>query len=200
MKKFLAAIIFYFVATLSCANADESSEVKTFVDNIGNKVVSIANEKNVSESSKRQRIIGEIDKVIDSDWIARFVLGKNYKVASDQEKQHFSELYRQFMINTYGPKFKNYNGRKFNVKSVEQQSGFYVARCEFLPRDSNVPIDVDFRVKNRDGKLSVLDFVTEGISLIETQRSEFNSAISQKGMNGFIVDLERRVEILKKSK
>ena len=104
------------------------------------------------------------------------------------------------MINTYGPKFKNYNGKSFKVISVDQQSGFYVAKCEFLPKDSNVPIDVQFRVKDRNGKLVVLDFVTEGISLIETQRSEFNSAISEKGMDKFIVDLAKRVQDLKAKK
>ncbi len=102
------------------------------------------------------------------------------------------------MINTYGPKFKNYNGKKFEVLSVEQQNGFYVAKCEFIPRDSNNSINVQFRVKDRDGKLLVLDFVTEGISLIETQRSEFSSAISEKGMDKFMNDLAERVKVLKR--
>lgn len=200
MKKILFTILFVLTANQAVAEDQVADRVKVFINDLGNRVVGIANEKNASEASKRQRIINEVDKVIDSDWIARFVLGKNYRVATDVQKSRFSELYRQFMINTYGPKFKNYNGRKFNVKSVELQSGFYVAHCEFLPRDSNVPIDVDFRVKDREGKLTVLDFVTEGISLIETQRSEFNSAISQKGIEGFMIDLEKRVEELKKRK
>jgi len=59
---------------------------------------------------------------------------------------------------------------------------------------------VQFRVKERNGKLVVLDFVTEGISLIETQRSEFNSAISEKGIEKFIEDLAVRVKELKAKK
>jgi phospholipid transport system substrate-binding protein len=104
------------------------------------------------------------------------------------------------MINTYGPKFKDYNGRKFTVNEVIEQGGFYIAKAEFLPHDSNTPISVDFRVKERNGKLVILDFIAEGISLIETQRSEFNSAISQKGTDKFLDELTERVEKLKKAK
>ena len=83
---------------------------------------------------------------------------------------------------------------------VNQQGGFYIAKSEFLPKDSNVPIDVQFKVKERNGKLVILDFIAEGISLIETQRSEFNSAISQKGVEKFLSDLEVRVKNLKSQK
>ena len=57
-----------------------------------------------------------------------------------------------------------------------------------------------FRVKDYKGKLVILDFIAEGISLIETQRSEFNSAISKNGLDSFLDDLEERVRILKETK
>lgn len=201
MKKFLTA--FFLVAFSSSAFAQDAktkTEIKNFIDGVGGKIISIANEKGASEAKKKDKIIAIIDSAIDADWISRFVLGKNYKTISDENKTKFSKLYRDFMINTYGPKFKNYNGRKFDVVEVTEQNGFFVAKSEFLPRDSNIPINVDFRVKNRDGKLVILDFIAEGISLIETQRSEFNSAISQKGIEKFLVDLEIRVQKLKDQK
>ena len=197
MKKFLAIIFLsiFILPTLSKADAADD-KARKFVDEIGKKIVSIANEK-TSEKNKKDRIITVIDNAIDPDWIARFVLGKNYKIANDKEKERFTKLYRDFMINTYGPKFKNYNGRKFDVKDVTEQNGFYIAKAEFLPRDSDVAISVDFRVKERSGRLVILDFIAEGISLIETQRSEFNSAISQNGMDKFLDDLDVRVKKLK---
>lgn len=203
MKKiFLLAAIFMLSSTVSLAadSAFNDQDVRKFVGNIGGEIVSIANEKNLSEAKKRDKIIAVIDNVIDSDWIARFVLGKNYKTATDDQKNEFSKLYRSFMINTYGPKFKNYNGRKFTVTNVTEQNSFYVAKAEFLPRNSDIAIFVDFRVKDRNGKLVILDFITEGVSLIETQRSEFNSAISEEGIDKFLQSLRQRVENLKKDK
>lgn len=200
MKKILTAIFLLAFSSQALAQeANKSAEVKLFVEGIGNKIISIASEK-TSEAKKKDKIIAVIDNVIDAEWIARFVLGKHYKTITDQQRERFTKLYREFMINTYGPKFKNYNGQKFEVTEVTEQKGFYVAKAEFLPHDSNVPILVDFRVKERNGKLVILDFIAEGISLIETQRSEFNSAIAQSGVEGFLNNLEERVKNLKKGK
>jgi phospholipid transport system substrate-binding protein len=199
MKNFFVTIflVLFSSQNMMAQDAAKSDAVRKFVDEIGNKIVGIANEKSTPEKKKEDKIIAIIDGVIDSDWIARFVLGKNYKTANDQQRERFSKLYRDFMINTYGPKFKNYDGRKFTVNEVMEQNGFYVAKAEFLPRNSNVAISVNFRVKERNEKLVILDFIAEGISLIETQRSEFNSAIATKGMDKFLDDLDVRVKKLK---
>jgi len=199
MKKiFSIAAIFLISSTASFAQEPaKEAEVQKFVEIVGNKIINVAGEKNLSEKKKAEKIISMIDQAIDSDWISRFVLGKNYKTVSDEDKATFNKLYRDFMTNTYGPKFKNYNGRKFTVTDVKEQKGFYVAKAEFLPKDSNTPISVDFRVKERNGKLAILDFIAEGVSLIETQRSEFDSMISQNGMKKFLLDLDARVKKLK---
>ncbi len=198
MKKFLTAFFLaIFSSSAMAQNVAPKDQVKNFVNDVGGRIISTAGEKGISEEKKKDKIITIIDDSIDSEWISRFVLGKNYKSISDENRSKFSKLYRDFMINTYGPKFKNYNGRKFSVTDVEEQNGFFVAKAEFLPKDSNVPISVDFRVKERSGKLVILDFIAEGVSLIETQRSEFNSAISQKGVDQFLSDLEVRVKKLK---
>lgn len=182
---------------LALASDNNLPRVQKFVENVGNGVVNIAKE-NISEAKKKSKIIDLIDKSIDANWIARFVLSKNYRKATAKQREQFKSLYRQFMINTYGPKFKNYNGKKFEVIKVEKRGRYYLAKAEFLPANSQTHISVDFRVKDKKGKLVILDFVAEGVSLIETQRSEFNSAISQKGMDGFLADLEKRVIELKK--
>ncbi len=202
MKQLLTTAFFLIIFSSSALaqDAQMKPKVKTFIEEVGGKIISIANEKGISEEKKKDKIITVIDGAIDADWISRFVLGKNYKTLSEENKTKFSKLYRDFMINTYGPKFRNYNGRRFDVVEVTEQNGFFVAKSEFLPKDSNVPINVNFRVKEREGKLVILDFIAEGVSLIETQRSEFNSAISQKGVDGFLVDLDARVKKLKAQK
>ena len=197
MKVFFTAILLAIFSVSGFAETNSTEDrVKKFINNVGNQVISIASEKNISESKIVTKIVSLIEQSIDSEWIARFVLAKNYKTATPQEIERFTKLYRDFMINTYGVKFKNYNGRKFDVKSVTQQGGFYLAKAEFLPLKSEVAISIDFRVKERGGKLVIVDFIAEGVSLIETQRSEFNSAISQDGMDKFLDSLEQRVKKL----
>jgi phospholipid transport system substrate-binding protein len=200
-KFFILLITIFSFNQINQTLADDNSEqlVKTYVENIGQKIITIASDKTLNENKKREKIINEIDQVIDSEWIAKFVLGKNYKTLNEIQKQKFIKLYRDFMINTYGPKFKNYNGKEFKVEEVVRQNNFFIAKCEFTPRDSENNILIDFRLRKKDDKFYILDFIAEGISLIETQRSEFNSSIDKEGVDEFLKNLEKKVENLKKN-
>lgn len=203
MKKTLFHTLFFilFGTNMAFANTNEisSDQIQQFVQKIGNNIVTIANNEKISEQARKQDIIRVIDDAIDAQWISRFVLGKSYRSASPEQRAQFTTLYREFMINTYGPKFQNYNGQSFTVTSVQQQGNFYIAKADFLPKDSKTPILVAFRVKERGGQLVILDFIAEGISLIETQRSEFNSAITKNGMDTFLSDLKERIKKLKET-
>ncbi len=210
MKKLINKTIIFLALIATCSfnnfaiaqntapitNNDEK-KIRDFIQNVGEDIVKITSSKSQSKVQIEQKMIDLVDRIIDPDWISRFVLGKYYKTISDQQKARFSDLYRKYMINTYGPKFQNYNVTKFTLLSSEDQNSFYLVKCEFVQKDSNTPVSVDFRVKSKDGKISVIDLITEGISLIETQRSEFSSAISQGGAEKFLDDLQQKVNNLK---
>lgn len=192
--------LFILINSSFALSADKTLEVRNFIDNLGNTIINISKDEKISGSEKSDKIIDIIDKSIDSKWISRFVLGVNYKNSSEEQREKFRDLYRQFMVNTYGPKFQNYKGNSFNVKEVIKQKRFYLVKTDFITKKTDPAIAIDFRVKEYEGRLVVLDFIAEGISLIETQRSEFNSAISKNGMDKFLDDLAERVKNLKDKK
>jgi len=197
MKNFLLVLFLVFSFDVVAQNDSPQEMIKKFVQNVGDQIIDVAKEKSLSDSQKKQKIIAIIDKSTDSKWIARFVLGKNHKTATEDQKKQFMSMYREFMINTYGPKFNSYDGKKFVVNSVEKQSNFYLVKSEFVPKNSDVVIFFDFRVKENEGNFFIVDFIAEGVSLIETQRSEFNSSINDEGMDKFLENLKKRIENLR---
>ena len=197
MKKILVTLFLLFSFDALAQNDTPQEMIKKFVQIIGDQIIDVAKDKSLSEFQKKQKIINIIDKSTDSKWIARFVLGKNHKTANEEQKKQFMSMYREFMINTYGPKFNSYDGKKFSVNSVEKQSNFYLVKSEFVPKNSDVVIFFDFRVKENEGSFSIVDFIAEGVSLIETQRSEFNSSINEEGMDKFLENLKKRIAILR---
>ena len=210
MKKLInKALVFLLVTAVNCfsnyavaQNAatspnDNETQIRSFVQNIGDKIVRITGDKSLSKIQVENKMINLVDSVIDPEWISRFVLGKYYKTIADEQKLRFKNLYREYMINTYGPKFQHYNVTKFTLLSSEDQNSFYLVRCEFMQKDLNSPVSVNFRVINKNNKPAVIDLVTEGVSLIETQRSEFSSAISQGGIDKFLSDLQQKVNNLR---
>ena len=197
MKKILLTLFFLFNFDALAQNDTPQEMIKKFVQIIGDQIIDVAKDKSLSEFQKKQKIINIIDKSTDSKWIARFVLGKNHKTVSEEQKKQFMSMYREFMINTYGPKFNSYDGKKFAVNSVEKQSNFYLVKSEFTPKNSDVGIFFDFRIKENEGNFFIVDFIAEGVSLIETQRSEFNSSINEEGMDKFLENLKKRIASLR---
>jgi phospholipid transport system substrate-binding protein len=197
MKKIIFAVVILLFST-NLSFADDSKDVEAFVNDLGNKIIKIASNKTYNLNQKRDQLIKLVDGVIDADWISKFVLGKNYRTATPEQKDKFKKLYREFMINTYSPKFTGYNGEKFSITSVNSDNNYYTAKCIFYPKDAP-NINLDFRVRKAQDNSSymIFDIVAEGVSLIETQRSEFASVISQDGMDKFLVDLEERTKKLK---
>jgi phospholipid transport system substrate-binding protein len=197
MKKILFTLFFLLNQQALAQNNPPQDMIRDFVQIVGDQIIDVAKDKSLNEVQRKQKIINLIDKSTDSKWIARFVLGKNHKTTNEEQKKQFMSMYREFMINTYGPKFNSYDGRKFTVNSVKKQSNFYLVKSEFVPKNSDAVIFFDFRVKENEGNFLIVDFIAEGISLIETQRSEFNSSINEEGMDKFLENLKKRIDILR---
>ncbi|MFT5703003.1 MAG: phospholipid transport system substrate-binding protein [Rickettsiales bacterium] len=205
-KAFFSLILFFCALNPSFAEnpEKESKEVEIFISNLGNKIIEVASDEELTINQRRDKLVNLVDEAVDTNWISKFVLGKNYRVASDDQKMEFKLLYRDFMINSYGPQFTGYRGEKFLITSVTHDNNYYVAECLFLPEGDAPAIKIDFRVRknkstqNDQPKFLVFDIVAEGVSLIATQRSEFGSAISRDGMDKFLKDLKERIIQIKK--
>jgi phospholipid transport system substrate-binding protein len=180
--------------------ADSNLEAENFINNLGDNIIEIASNKNMPLQDRKNEIIKLVGSVVDNKWIARFVLARNYRSASKEQFSEFQKLYRDFIIYTYAPSFKGYNGEKFKIKEVLNQGKYFMVKCLLVMKDGP-DVNIAFRLKKRKNsdEFAILDIIAEGVSLIETQRSEFNSVISQKGLDGFLQDMSERVEELRKS-
>jgi phospholipid transport system substrate-binding protein len=58
------------------------------------------------------------------------------------------------------------------------------------------PVEVDWRVRTRDGKFKIVDVMVKGISMGVTQRQEFASVFSRNNnsMSAFLAELRERVK------
>lgn len=200
MKNF--AKISLLCASLFCAasaNAETRlQDAEKYVQTLGDKVVEYSKDSKSTPQQRRDNIIALVDSVIDAEWISKFVLSKNYKMATQEQRDRFSNIYRAFMVNTYGPKFENYKGEKFQITKSLNQNRQYIIKALFYSTETE-PVSVDFRVrdKNDNQGFVVIDIVAEGVSLIETQRAEFNSVIASEGLDNFLKNMEVRVAKLK---
>ena len=69
----------------------------------------------------------------------------------------------------------------------------YLVRMELL--DPNGPsVVMDYRLRPKGKGFKVVDIVIDSVSLLTTQRSEFNSEVSKRGLDFLIKALEKKAK------
>jgi phospholipid transport system substrate-binding protein len=194
MKKILlyALSFFLLLGLAKFSMAQTVQDTGKFIENVFNQTISIAQNKKLSDKQKELGFSNLINDSVDTNWIAKFVIGKYWRQISEEQQKEFIDLYQNYLIKTYIPKFKNYGGGDIKInKILEQRTGVFFVQSEFQDNEGKV-ININFRVTKNKDKLLITDIIPEGISFIATQRSEVNSYIANNGFDGFMKHLKQR--------
>jgi len=186
----LLAISGFFTPVL----ADDKAEASQFVTHLGQQAMQIVTSSR-SADDKSQSLQALFSDNVDVDTIAKFVLGRSYKAATDEQKQSYLQNYRKFLLTHYTSSFNEFTNVNFEVtKTIPSDQGGYVVTMRIKrPQAEDIIVDYSVR-KASDNKLKVYDITVEGISMATTQRSEFASVIQEHGMDYLIQQLAERAE------
>jgi phospholipid transport system substrate-binding protein len=180
----------------SLAAASDTEQAKRFLDGLGEKAIALAQDDKLVGAQKQAKLEALFVDYVDIDWVGKFVLGRYWKQATDAQKAQYLKNYQSFLLKHYTSKFTDYAGETFNItKAVTDGDNQYIVTMEIIrPHEANVI--VDYRLREKAGIFQVFDIIVEGVSLITTQRSEFSSVISQKGLDHLIDQLAKKTESL----
>lgn len=164
----------------------------TFISGLGNEVIGIVSKGEPGDADREARLEKVFYRAVDVDWIARFVLGKHIRKASEVQKKRYLAAYGPFAVNVYAKRFNEYSGETFKVTRTQKDpQGFFMVHVQII-RPAGEPVEVQFRVHERNGKLKIFDVVIEGVSQLTTQRSEFNTIVADGGLDALIARLEEK--------
>jgi phospholipid transport system substrate-binding protein len=177
-------------------SAPDMAAKEAFARDFATKVLAIIQDAKKSYGDRKDVLREAFSKSVDIDWIARFVLGKAWNDANDEQKKRYAALYRTYLTETYVANFaENPDKRIRDIKIFgvsENGNDTFTVRTQMMLADAE-NLNVNYLVREQDGKYKVLDIAIENVSLITTHRSEFNAIISARGIDGVIVKLEQLV-------
>jgi len=181
MKKFVFMFVSLFI-WIQGAQADvDPQQAETFMADIGTKVITILTNKSISDQERADQFREILETKFNVKSIGKFVLGRYWKQASEEEKQRFLELFKETTVASYATRFKDYTSEKFEIlgSRPEADGGVTVLSRIVRPRGQNIPID--WKVFEKNDEMRIYDVILEGISMGITQRSEYSSVIQQGG-------------------
>jgi phospholipid transport system substrate-binding protein len=177
------------------AQAAVSAEAaQALIHNVGVEVLAVLRDPALDNPQKFDRLVALLDGPIDLEIIARLILGRHWRSASEAQQAEYLELFRAFALDNLASRLHVYDGQDFEIvgaQAVNERDAVVATR---VTGGSRPPLKVDWRVRERDdGDLVAIDVIVEGVSLIVTQRSEFSAVIERRGMDGLLAELRQRV-------
>ena len=150
--------------------------------------------KGTNESERFARFRDLLREDFDVPGIARFVLGRYWNLATEEQRAEFVKLFEEYIARAYSIRFAEYAGEKFKVMGSRPDADGAIVSSEILRPTGQAPIKVDWRLTGRHGDYKISDVTVDGISMAVTQRSEFASVIQHNGgqVQGLIAMLRER--------
>lgn len=122
----------------------------------------------------------------DLEAMARSALGRDAWLNADaSQKRAFVEAFKHLMVHTYAAGLSSYTDERVEFDPIRggvQAGQQRVLVNSQIIRDDGPPISVNYRLVYQHNDWYVYDFSVEGISMIESFRSQFAAELSQ-GMN-----------------
>lgn len=191
MKQLLVSLLLTVFFSFA-AQADEQG-ARNFAESTANSAVAVL-ASNASDSAKMAELEGLFVDSVDTNWIGRFVLGRHWRNLDDSSQKEYLNSYKDFLVKHYTQNFKEYSeGTKFEIThSNEIKKNQYRVSMSINRPTNAQPVKVDYRVRQNGNNYSIIDIVVEGVSLLNTQRSEFSSVIQRKGVDHLIEQLKAK--------
>ncbi|MBT8116800.1 MAG: ABC transporter substrate-binding protein [Gammaproteobacteria bacterium] len=128
----------------------------------------------------------------DFERMSQWVLGKNWRTATPEQRVRFVEQFRRLLVRTYGTALSDYADEKI-IYLPHTDSGDVVkvtVRTEIRQGGSTIPIN--YSMYNSKEGWKVYDVAISGVSLVTNYRSTFASIIRGEGMDSLIDQLVKR--------
>src|SRR5262249_39252793 len=144
--------------------AAESAPQGRFVQDLGNKAIHIITDQSLSQEQRSQKYDGLLRDAFDLQTIGKFVLGRAWNRASQQQRDDYMKLFEDTVVKIYGDRLSFYSGENFDVKNIrrEDQSDVIVT-SEIDHPGGRQPTSVDWRVREKGGRFAIVDVVIEGV-------------------------------------
>ena len=155
---------------------------------------------NINEADKTERFRNLFNEGFDIPAIGRFVLTRNWRRANDTEKQEFVGLFEDVIVYTWSRRFSEYDGQTIDVRGTTPDGETGTLVDSAIVDSNGQSVSVQWRLRQREEGLRIVDVIVEGVSMAITYRQEYASVIRQRGgLNGLLALLRQQVSALENS-
>lgn len=130
-----------------------------------------------------------IDKTFDMPFLAQFVVRKEWKKLSDEQKKHFTAALTLMTASTYATEFTGDGKDRFEVVKSEDVGGKKVIRTRLII-PHNDAVSFDYMLKQTNGQWRIINVIANGVSDIAIRSAQYDRVIKDKGFDALLANID----------
>jgi phospholipid transport system substrate-binding protein len=197
---YLIGVLGLFIAMAlqpSSSRAEVSGDkAEAFIAGLADQAIDAMTMPNASQSDRIESFKVLLNENFAVKTIARYVIGRHWKKATKSQKEEYLNLFQELLAVTYANRFSEYAGENLNVVKSSVSSAKDTVVHSQIVREGTQPVSVHWHVRSSDNvTFKIIDIKVEGVSLGQTQKSEFSSVIRQNNgkVEALLAVLRKRV-------
>lgn len=169
---------------------------EAFIESAGQRTVAILNASDSDDARRLQQMADLMFEVADLSLIARLVLGRHWRSATEAQRAAYLDAFRVYALDSLAYRFARLGGGvsfKLLGRCVAEDRDARVGTEVKLPTRPE-PVRIDWRTREADGGYRLVDVAIEGVSLVVSNRSEFDSVVSREGLDALIARINGKAK------
>ena len=140
-----------------------------------------------NDPARGEHIKAAMEKYFDFESMARLAVGRQWDSLSQEQRQRFTQEFRDLLFSTYLGDIEKYASEKMNYRTRPLTEGYVIVNTQ-LNYQGN-PVSLDYFLHQRDAHWKVYDVSIQGVSLVVNYRGQFDTVL----LNGSFNDLSTMV-------
>lgn len=164
--------------------SDKGKRAEDFINTLSARAIALVSNQGTDQDTRREKFAVLLANGFDMHWIGQFVLGRNWNLATPEQRTEYLDLFERIIVYTYSKRFSDYSGQQVRVtghRLGKHKKYVFVNSNIFDPLRGGSKINVAWRMLPKDESFKIVDVVIEGVSMGVSQRNEYNSVIQRNG-------------------
>jgi phospholipid transport system substrate-binding protein len=189
----LALAVGVLVENAAALALDPQANVRGFYDTLLN---TMKNGRSLGQSGRYARLAPVVDRVFDVPSMTRLAMGSSWASLPPAQQQQLTEAFRHYIAATYADRFDSYSGEQLQVTGEQPYNGNVIVQTKIV-KPNGEATTLNYMMRQNQGSWQISDVYLDGtISQLAVQRSEFNSILRREGIEGLVMALNRKADLL----
>jgi phospholipid transport system substrate-binding protein len=151
----------------------------------------------LGQSGRYARLAPIVSRTFDLAFMARLAVGPSWATLAPAQQQRLTEAFGNYVSATYADRFDSYSGEQLEVTGERPYRSDVIVQTKIV-KSNGETTTLDYLMRQNRGAWQISDVYLDGtISQLAVQRSEFNSILRREGVDGLVMALNRKIDLLR---